>query len=61
MLRHTGLCCPNGLDLHQKLLEMGPDLRKFRKKSSNQPFSKGEKSSEIVKGFRPRAAHPVKR
>ena len=38
-------------------LEMGLDLRKFRK---NQPFLEGEKSLETGKGFRPRAAHPVK-
>ena len=41
---------------------MGPDMQKFRKKkSSNQPFFEGEKSLEMGKGFRPWAAHPVKK
>ena len=35
-------------------LEMGPDLRKFQKKLSNQE----EKSLDMGRGFRPRAAHP---
>ena len=40
---------------------MGPDLRKFRKKALNQPFFEGEKSLDMGKGFRPRAAHPVEK
>ena len=40
---------------------MGPDLQKFRKKALNQPFFEGEKSLDVDKGFRPRAAHPVKK
>ena len=41
---------------------MGPVLRKFRKKKAlNQPFFEGEKSLDMGKGFRPRAAHPVKK
>ena len=28
MLRHTGMCCPNGLLFHQKSLDMGPILVK---------------------------------
>ena len=44
-------------------LEMGPDLRKFQKKKKYLPFFyfEGEKSLDIGKGFRPRAAHPVKK
>ena len=45
----------------EKPLEMGPDLRKFRKKALNQPFFEGEKSLDMGKGFRTRAAHPVKK
>ena len=45
----------------EKPLEMGPDLRKFRKKALNQPFFEGEKSLDVGKGFRPRAAHPIKK
>ena len=96
MLRHTGMCRPNGLLFQQKSfdmgpilvkkilrrgshftkivkkivksahfevekpLEMGPDLRKFRKKTLNQRFFEGEKSLDMGRGFRPRAAHPVK-
>ena len=45
----------------EKPLEMGSDLRKFRKKALNQPFFEGEKSLDMGKGFRPRAAHPVKK
>ena len=26
MLRHMGMCCPNGLPFHQKSLDMGPIL-----------------------------------
>ena len=37
---------------------MGPNLQKFRKKSSNQPFFEGEKSSDMGRGFRLRAALP---
>ena len=42
-------------------LEMGPDLRKFRKKMSNQLFLEEEKSLDMGRGFtfRPRAAHPL--
>ena len=28
MLRHTGMCCPNGLLFHQKSLDMGHTLVK---------------------------------
>ena len=45
----------------EKPLEMGPDFRKFWKKALNQPFFQGEKSLDMGKGFRPRAAHPVKK
>ena len=40
---------------------MGPDLQKIRKKALNQPFFEGQKSLDMGKGFRPRAAHPVKK
>ena len=40
--------------------EMGPDLLKFRKKNSKISRFLGEKSSYMGRGFRPRAAHPVK-
>ena len=42
-------------------LEMGLDLRKFRKKKSNQPFFEWEKYLDMGMGFRPRAAHSVKK
>ena len=29
MLRHAGMCCPNGLLFHQKSLDMGPILVKI--------------------------------
>ena len=45
----------------EKPLEMGPDLQKIRKKALNQPFFEGEKSLDMGKGFRPRAAHPIKK
>ena len=103
MLRHMGMCCPNGLLFHlkslimgpilvkrksleegpisqklqklvksavselEKSLEMGPNLRKFKKKTnkkqkqSNQPFFEGEKSLDMGRGFRPQAAHPIKK
>ena len=32
----------------EKPLKMGPNLQKFQKKLSNQPFFEGEKSLEIV-------------
>ena len=49
MLRHTGMCRPNGLLFHQKSLDMGPILvkkilrrgshfTKIAKKLQNQPF-----------------------
>ena len=49
MLRHTGMCRPNGLLFHQKSLDMGPTLvkkilrggshfKKIAKKLWNQPF-----------------------
>ena len=44
----------------EKNLEKGPDLRKFRKKPLNQPIFEGEKSLDMGRGFRSRAAHPVK-
>ena len=31
MLRHTGMCCPNGLLFHQKSLDMGPILQQKKK------------------------------
>ena len=40
---------------------MGPDLQKFRRGKKYQPFFEGEKSLQIGKGFRPWAAHPVKK
>ena len=42
-------------------LEMGPNLQKFLKKQSNQPFFEGEKSLDMGRGFKPRATHPVKK
>ena len=51
----------------EKSLEMGLDLRKFRKKErekknlSNQPYFEWEKSLDMGKGFGPRAAHSVKK
>ena len=41
-----------------KPLEMGPDLQKFRKKISNQPFFEVEKSLDMGRGFRTWATHP---
>ena len=41
-------------------LEMGPDLRKFQT-NRHISFLEGEKSLEMGKGFRPRAAHPVEK
>ena len=42
-------------------LEMCPVLLKFRKNRQISSFFEGEKSLEMGKGFRPRAAHPVKK
>ena len=114
MLKHMGICCPNGLLFHQKnplkwvpfwskktleespiaqklqkkkkkkkkkkvksavlgaekSSEMGLDLRKFRKKKCLISlffffffsfFFEGEKSLDIGRGFRPRAAHSYSR
>ena len=97
MLRHTGMCRPNGLLFYQKSLDMGPTLvKKIRKrwvpfhkickknckisrfwgrktlrngsrfgqiskKLSIQLFFEWEKSSDMGRGFRPRAAHSVKK
>ena len=71
MLRHTGMCRPNGLLFQQKSLDMGPILLKkilrrgshFAKIAKNCKIShfEVEKSLDMGKGFRPRAAHPVKK
>ena len=45
----------------EKPLEMGLDLWKFWKKLSIQPFFEWEKSLDMGRGFRPRAAHSVKK
>ena len=39
MLRHTGMCCPNGWLFHQKSLDMGPILVKKILRSLNQKIS----------------------
>ena len=96
MLRHTGMCRPNGLLFHQKSLDMGPTLvkkilrggshfskfaknckisrfwgrktlrngsrfAKISKKLSIYPFFEWKKSLDMGRGFRPRAAHSVKK
>ena len=45
----------------EKPLEMGPHLQKFWKKLLNQLFFEGGMSLDMGRGFRPRAAHPVKK
>ena len=45
----------------EKSLEMGPDLRKFQKKQVKSAVFEGEESLDMGRGFRPRAAHPVKK
>ena len=46
----------------EKPLEMGPDLRKFRKKKTpvKSAVFEGERSLNMGRGFRPRTANPVK-
>ena len=46
MLRHTGMCCPNGLLFHQKSIDMSPILvKKFLKRGSH--FTKITKNYKI--------------
>ena len=40
---------------------MGPDLRRFKKKNVKLAIFEGEKSLDMGRGFRPWAAHPVKK
>ena len=40
---------------------MGPDLQNISKKSFKSAVFWGGKSLDMGKGFRPRAAHPVKK
>ena len=50
MLRHTGMCCPNGLLFHQKSLDMGPSLVKKSVEEGpiSQKLQKNRKISHFV-------------
>ena len=48
MLRHMGMCCPNGLLFHQKSLDMGPIWSK--KSLEGGPISQNlQKKKKMVK------------
>ena len=44
----------------KKTLRNGPRFAKISRKPKNQPFFEGEKSLDMGRGSRPRAAHPSK-